>query len=476
MSAPPVGGLPRGFAVRLDRGHRRYGSGRTMVGGSRGSVLRLRPEAAARLGAGDHLVVDDGLSSALARALLDRGLAHPVWRTTPARVRDVTVVVPVRDRCRALARLLAALGPEVPVVVVDDGSQDPAAVAAVAAGHGARLVRHARSRGPAAARNSGLAEAVTEFVAFVDSDVVPVAGWLGALRRHFTDPRVGAVGARVLGMERRDDDSWLCRYEAARSSLDLGPRPCLVHPHSPVAYLPSAALMVRSAAVRDGFDTGMRVAEDVDLVWRVQRAGWRVRYEPAALVRHEHRTRLGPWLARKCFYGTGAALLAERHGRAVAPMVLSPWTAALSLALLAQRRWSLPAAALLSGAVTARVARRLGPGAPVTGAARLTCHGGVAALHQTAAALTRHYWPVVALAATRYRRVRRAVLVAAVVEAELDRRRTRPDLDPVRYLLARRLDDLGYGAGLWVGALRRRSVRALLPALSTSHPSKERCS
>ena len=88
--------------------------------------------------------------------------------------------------------------------------------------------------------------------------------------------------------------------------------------------------MVRRAAWTSGFDESMGVAEDVDLVWRTAADGWRVRYEPQAVVRHDHRTDVRNWLARKAFYGTGAALLAERHGDAVAPMVVSPWTVALA--------------------------------------------------------------------------------------------------------------------------------------------------
>ncbi|SLJ83200.1 sugar transferase [Mycobacteroides abscessus subsp. abscessus] len=39
-------------------------------------------------------------------------------------------------------------------------------------------------------------------------------------------------------------------------------------------------------------------------------------------------------------------------------------------------------------------------------------------------------------------------------------------LDPVRYLVYKRLDDLAYGTGLWVGAARARSLDALRPAFS----------
>ena len=457
--------LPAGFTVRLGPDTRAADGGRTLLGGS-GAVLHLLPRAREMLADGT-LVTRDADSGSVARLLLDRGLADPVWPSAPcddAAVDDVTVVVPVQDRPRQLARLLDALPSTLPVVVVDDGSADPGATHAVASEFGARLLRHDTGRGPAAARNTGLAAVLTDHVAFLDSDVVPVRGWLALLRRHLDDPAVGIVGPRVLGAEPRPDDGWLCRYEAARSSLDLGPRPAPVQPLGRVAYLPSAALLARREALGAGFDDDLPVAEDVDLVWRVHDAGWRVRYEPGAAVRHDHRTTLGPWLRRKAFYGSGAALLAERHGSDVAPMVLNPWTAALTVAVLAQRRWSPPAAAVVLVGVVASVSRKLQSGdTPVRTAVGLTAMGAASALQQTASALTRHYWPLALAAATRSSRARRALAVAVVGDALLDYRRKRPDLDPVRFAAARRLDDLAYGTGLWAGAVRARSPRALVP-------------
>ena len=66
----------------------------------------------------------------------------------------MTVVVPVRDRVDSLDRCLASLGRDVPVVVVDDASDDPDSVAAVCRRHGARLVRRTTNGGPGAARDS----------------------------------------------------------------------------------------------------------------------------------------------------------------------------------------------------------------------------------------------------------------------------------------------------------------------------------
>lgn len=464
--------LPTGFTVRL-RPESRTGHRAGALLRSGNGVLRLKPAAVKMLGEGDTLVVGDRASAALARVLLDRGLATPWWPDAPADdvADDVTVVVPVHGRADRLERLLQALPRQLPVVVVDDGSPDPAAVAAVVDAFGAHLRRHPASMGPAAARNTGLAAARTSLVAFLDSDVVPVPGWLSRLRRHFQDPLVGVVGPRVLGLASPVRESWLGRYEAARSSLDLGPEPGAVAPHSQVPYLPSAALLARRECLVDGFDASMRVAEDVDLAWRVHAAGWRVRYDPAAVVRHEHRTTLGPWLRRKAFYGTGAGLLADRHGTAVAPMVLTPWTAALTALALAQRRWSLPLAGLLCALVATRISPRLPDGSDgLRTATALTAQGAVGAMRQTASALTRHYLPVAAVAAVRSRRARRALVVAMVADALLDHRRVRPALDPARYLAARRLDDAAYAAGLWYGAWRCRSVRALLPALRGVRP------
>ncbi len=165
--------------------------------------------------------------------------------------------------------------------------------------------------GPAAARNTGLAAADTPLVAFLDSDCVPGPGWLDALLPHFADPAVGAVAPRIVPDE--PGRTWLARYEGASSTLDMGARESIVRPGSRVPYVPGAALVVRRAAAGTGFTETMRVGEDVDFVWRLAASGWRVRYEPAATMPHQHRVRLRQWFARRKDYGTSAAILEQRH-------------------------------------------------------------------------------------------------------------------------------------------------------------------
>lgn len=457
--------VTRGFA--LSPSVKVCDDGRSLMGSGR--VLHLSAAAAAVVARAPVVVDGDAVGLELAERLLDGGYADPWWpdpAPPDSTVTDVTVVVPTRDRAGAVAALLAALPPHLPVVVVDDGSAEPDAVAAVAAEHGAVLVPHAVNRGPAAARNTGLRAAATPFVAFCDSDVRPVPGWLGVLRRHLDDERTAIAAPRVVGPPGRVGDSWVTRYEADRSSLDLGPTPAAVRVHGAVAYLPSACLLVRRSALVDGFDEDLRAGEDVDLVWRLVGSGWRVRYEPAARVQHEHRVAVGSWLSRKAFYGTSAAPLARRHPGSVAPVVLTPWTAVWSLALLAQRRWSLPVALAALGFATASTARRLERSErPVVTAATLTAEGAVASTWQVAASLVRHHWPLALAWAAVSPRGRRALVLAAVGEGLADRRRVRSGLGVVPYVVAHRLDDAAYGAGLWWGAMRDRSPAALLPVI-----------
>jgi mycofactocin system glycosyltransferase len=258
--------------------------------------------------------------------------------------------------------------------------------------------------------------------------------------------------------------AWFAEYENAVSALDMGPRPAAVRPGSAVSYVPSAALLARREALGEGFDESMRVAEDVDLVWRLTAAGRRVRYEPAAEVAHEHPGTTGEWLRRRAFYGTGAALLAARHGSAVAPVVIAPETALAWALALSGRRW---AAVGVLALTTARLAPRLaGPGErpPAGFAALLVARGVEASGRALARSVTRHHWPLAVSAALVSRRARRLVLSAAAADAALAWWPHRRRVGPVRFAVARRLEDLAYGTGLWAGAVRARSAAALLPA------------
>ena len=462
------GRLPDGFGVRVDPRVRTYSDGRVLIGGSPKRMLTLAPTAAAMIGDG-FLEVTDSQSALVARKLLDSGVANPRPMSIPS-PRDVTVVVPLKNNASGLVRLLPALH-GLDVIVVDAGSDEPVTAPTIAwPVGGVTVVRHEVSRGPAAARNTGLRSARTDFVAFLDSDVVPRKGWLEVMLGHFSDPAVALVAPRIVALE--PEGNALARYEHARSSLDLGRREAAVRAGSSVSYVPSAAMLIRRQVALEcnGFDESLHVAEDVDLCWRLQEAGWRLRYEPVAHVAHDHRVTFGRWFGRKLFYGTGASPLADRHPGMVPPVSMSPWTLVACLLAASFTKLGL-LGALATLAVTIGRLRSMFAGLdqPTRIAAILATEGFVGGLWQLASALCRHYWPITLIAVVLSSRIRKIALGFAVAEAMSDwyNHRELGGLDPVRYAFFKRMDDIAYGTGLWVGAFEGRSLRALTPRMDT---------
>jgi mycofactocin system glycosyltransferase len=447
-----------------DPGTTRLDGGRVLMGGSPLRLLRVSPRARALIDRWEvgAPVGDRKGEPVLARRLVSAGVFLPLPGSPVFGPDDVTAVIPVRNRPEQLRRLLFAL--EVKRrLVVDDASSDPARTRAIAEDAGAGVIALPANLGPSAARNTGLAQAGTPLVAFIDSDCVPADGWLEPLLAHFNDPLVAAVAPRIVPVGVNPPTS-LTRYEAVRSSLDRGGAPGLVRPMSRIPYVPSAALIVRREAVPDVlFDPRLRGGEDVDLVWRLVGAGWDVRYEPGATVGHDGPTSAGAWLGRRAFYGTTAGPLARRHPRSLAPLHTSSWTAAVWVLALARK--PLPALGALAVSV-AVLARRLDGlvDEPVRVAARIAGGGTARSALPALSGLTRAWSPALILALC-WRRTRPAGALAFLAPAAGDWLAARRALDPVRYAALHVADDVAYGAGVWFGCFRARTVTPLIPRI-----------
>jgi mycofactocin glycosyltransferase len=460
--------LPAGFRIVFDPGTQFVGSD-VLFGGSPPRLLRLNAAGIRALEELRDGPVGSPDSGRLARRLTDTGLAHP-RPPELGRPAEVTVVIPVRDRAVELDRCLGALGTGYPVTVVDDGSEDSRATADVCRRHGARLVRRPAPGGPGPARNDGLALVATPLVAFLDSDCAADPGWIAQLAGHFADPMVGAVAARVRAVT---GSSAVGRYLAARAPIDLGPHEARVAPLTRLSYVPTAALLVRTDAIpAGGFDPGLRYGEDVDLIWRMIAAGWRVRYDPGAEVFHAEPDRWRQVLARRLRYGSSAAPLARRHPGLLPPLILQAWPAAAVAALLAGR----PVTALAAyGAGLGQLVELLrewgvpakGVLGPMAGSVRQTWL-------DTGRWSVQYALPVVAAGlATPGGRSRRTRICRRLALASLalgppaaEWLRSRPRLDPARFTLGYLADEAAYGAGVYRGALAGRIAAPLLPRIA----------
>jgi glycosyltransferase involved in cell wall biosynthesis len=209
---------------------------------------------------------------------------------------EVSVVVPTRDRPdmlkRCLASIVAALGPDDELIVVDSASSDPE-VQRVTLEAGAGYVR-VDEPGASRARNVGWRTARHGLVAFVDDDVRVAPSWPEAIRDVFRmHPEVGFVTGRIgvppeQGLVERPVALKEEEEPATLTKLTTG---VLGH---------SANLVVRREALAhvDGYDELMgagarfRAAEDNDLFDRLLDEGFAGRYEPAVQAWHDQwRTR-----------------------------------------------------------------------------------------------------------------------------------------------------------------------------------------
>lgn len=199
-----------------------------------------------------------------------------------------------------LPACLDAVLPEgAPVLVVDNASQDGTAALLADRYPSVQVIALPTNTGFAGGVARALEDVETPYVVLLNNDAEVQPGWLAALLAPLdSDPLVAGVCSKLLLPDGRvnsaggyvDPDGYA--HDRGFGGLDDG---SLDVPQE-VAFATGTAAAFRTQAVREvgGVDPRFFLYyEDVELSWRLWLAGWKVRYEPSAVVVHQHSASAG---------------------------------------------------------------------------------------------------------------------------------------------------------------------------------------
>lgn len=210
------------------------------------------------------------------------------WQPQPTETTPlVSIVVPAYNEGRVIIAcvesILASPYPNKEIILVNDGSTDNTLASMQRFSNRKDVIIVDKPNGgKASALNAGLAHARGEFIFCVDADGIFTSDTIPAMLRAFDSPYVGAVCGSDAPINLDRPQTHLAAIQThvgtgfVRRALSL------------IGCLPIVSGNIgafrRSALVRTGgFRHGL-LGEDLELTWRMHRAGYDVRFAPDALV------------------------------------------------------------------------------------------------------------------------------------------------------------------------------------------------
>ncbi len=235
-----------------------------------------------------------------------------------------SVVIPTYKRLPMLLRVLDALegqqaAPEFEVIVIDDGSGDDTAdvMQARRAEHFALTFESQPNSGPGRARNHGVELATGRYVLFIGDDTVPEPRFLAQHARSHSDagddPHLACLGytgwpagERVTAfMDYINDFGLQFGYKLIRDGEIV-----------PFNFFYTSNISIdRQLLGLEPFDTTFPAAawEDIELAFRLDALGLKIRYNAQAITRHYHPMTVDSFARRQYTVGRSGAIFYRKH-------------------------------------------------------------------------------------------------------------------------------------------------------------------
>ena len=229
---------------------------------------------------------------------------------------------------QCLPSVLASEYPAFEVVVADNGSSDGTAAWLREAFPGVQVVEHGENLLFAEGNNRALAHCRGRYVCLLNNDVEVEPGWLGPLAAALdADPQVAAVQPKLLQYDRREHfeyagaagghlDTFGYPFARGRLFATLEPDHGQYDAPADLFWATGACCLLRRSALDEVAGPGgvldRRLGmhmEEIDLCWRLWRAGHRVRAVPASRAYHIGGASLAQGSPRKVYLNFRNSLL-----------------------------------------------------------------------------------------------------------------------------------------------------------------------
>ena len=204
----------------------------------------------------------------------------------------ISVIIPAYNEEKRIATAIEVLlrqtypKDKMELIVVDDGSADK--TCEVVSKYPAKLIRHSKNRGDSAARNTGAKNAIGEIIATTDADDKVDENWLMNISKHYGEANVGSVvGSSHIVYS---DENWQQRIiaelficmrgsDAVKSIYDAKGR---VGSNKSMGSNQSFKKSVFFEI--GGYDMGLTAGMEQDIIWKVEKAGYKIVFEPSSVV------------------------------------------------------------------------------------------------------------------------------------------------------------------------------------------------
>ncbi len=247
----------------------------------------------------------------------------------------ISVIIPARNAEKTISTCLEALNrqqnidpSEFEVIVVDDGSTDNTKDICQNFNN-VTYLRHAASKGAAAARNKGLGIAKGDIICFTDADCEPTATWLYHLIQPFSHSEIS--GCKGIYASRQKE------IVARFVQIEYEDKYDLLKKQSYIDFIDTYSAGYRRDMLteNDGFDERFHYTEDQELSFRLAAKGYQFVFQPEAVVFHHHSSSLYAYFRKKFWIGYWKTQTIRRFPERVVKDSHTPQVMKLQIGLMA---------------------------------------------------------------------------------------------------------------------------------------------